>query len=49
MRAEQLLAFLQTATTSLLANTSGERERDGKTTGVAVIGKSDRPVPQGKD
>ena len=49
LMAEQLQAFLQTATTSLLANTSGERERDGKTTGVAVIGKSDRPVPQGKD
>ena len=47
--AEQLQAFLQTATTSLLANTSGERERDGKTTGVAVIGKPGRPAQQGKD
>ena len=49
LMAEQLQAFLQTATTSLLANTSGERERDGKTTGVAVIGKPGRPAQQGKD
>jgi hypothetical protein len=48
--AEQLQAFLQTATASLLANTSGDRERgSGAEEGVALNAKTDTQVSQRKD
>ncbi len=50
LMAEQLQAFLQTATASLLANTSGDRERgSGAEEGVALNAKTDTQVSQRKD